>query len=328
MDEDRFYFMTEQAPPALDLSDARRQFSRAGWAVAAILAVGSAAQILCALLIRSLAPELADRGWVFWVNAFAPIYLFGFPCGFLILRRSRRFEGVGEPMNAGLFLRALVVCFPIMYAGNYIGSFINLFLQFITDLPAGNPVESLAASESGFFKILILVVLGPLMEELLFRKLLIDRLRGYGERLAVLASALLFGLFHGNFAQFFYAFGLGLVFGYLYLRSRQLRWSLLLHMFINFIGGVVAPAMVTSSVTDAASLLDFSPAALAYLLCYLGLVITGTVVFIRKYKALRFEPAPEELPRGKRFSTAFLNVGMLLFLLVSLSLFIFNAMYV
>ena len=45
----------------------------------------------------------------------------------------------------------------------------------------------------------------------MFRKLLIDRIVPFGQRVAVVVSGLAFGLFHGNFYQFFYAFSLGAV---------------------------------------------------------------------------------------------------------------------
>ena len=51
----------------------------------------------------------------------------------------------------------------------------------------------------------------------------------------------MFGLFHLNLFQFFYAFGLGLMFGYVYMRTSQLRYSIVMHMIINFNGSVLAP---------------------------------------------------------------------------------------
>lgn len=56
-----------------------------------------------------------------------------------------------------------------------------------------------------------MVVMAPICEEILFRKILIDRIRLYGDKAAILVSSVVFGLSHGNFYQFFYAFGIGLV---------------------------------------------------------------------------------------------------------------------
>ena len=43
-----------------------------------------------------------------------------------------------------------------------------------------------------------------------------------------------------NVFQFFYAFGLGLMFGYVYTRTSRLRYSVAMHMLINLNGSVLA----------------------------------------------------------------------------------------
>ena len=135
----------------------------------------------------------------------------------------------------------------------------------------------------------------------------------------MLVSALIFGLFHGNLSQFFYAVGLGLVFGYVYLRTRQLRWSILLHMIVNFLGSVLAPALVAA---------PNGTFTILYGIALLAASIAGLVLLIWNAQRLRFDPAPEELPQGSRFSTAFLNAGMIIFVLAGLGLMVFSAISV
>ena len=172
-------------------------------------------------------------------------------------------------------------------------------------------------------QVLCMVILAPLFEELVFRRTLIDRMRPYGEKLAVVTTAAMFALFHGNLSQMFYAFTLGLVFGYVYVRTGKLRYTVGLHMLINLLGGVVGP-LLTDWAGDALDLEDVSrlaeaeltPGALAlgaYGLLMIVAAIAGLVLLIARAKRVRFQPAPLELPRGKRFSTAWLNPGMLLF---------------
>ena len=47
-----------------------------------------------------------------------------------------------------------------------------------------------------------------------------------------------------NVFQFFYAFGLGLMFGYVYTRTSRLRYSVAMHMLINLNGSVLAPLVI------------------------------------------------------------------------------------
>ena len=59
------------------------------------------------------------------------------------------------------------------------------------------------------------------------------------------------------------------------------------------------------------------PLVILCALLYLGLFITGLVLFCLRWKRRCIRPAEEPLPRGKRFSTVCLNVGMLLFFVLS-----------
>lgn len=54
----------------------------------------------------------------------------------------------------------------------------------------------------------------------------------------------MFGAFHLNLYQFFYAFFLGAVFGYIYVKTGRLRYTIALHATVNFLGGVAVPALL------------------------------------------------------------------------------------
>ena len=62
-------------------------------------------------------------------------------------------------------------------------------------------------------------LVAPFMEELLFRGVLLRKARRFGDRTAVVFTAVMFGLMHGNLNQFLYAVVIGLVLGYLAVRT-------------------------------------------------------------------------------------------------------------
>ncbi len=299
----------------VDLKSARRSFSRMGFSVFALLAVGSGLQVL----VLNLAPDwLRNSEWGIWLMTFAPLYLAAFPLCLLMMKKIPAQRPDRRPMGAKNWLTVIPVCFFVMYAGNLLGTGINLLLERLAG-GGGNPVMSYAMDDAVVPKILVLAVLAPLLEELVFRRFMIDRMRPYGERLAVVTSALAFGLFHGNFAQFFYAFGLGLVFGYVYLRTGRLRFSAALHMLVNFMGGVLAPMLVERGAED--------PLYLGYAAGIAALALVGMVLFVRQMTRLKFESAPSELPRGSRFKTVYVNPGMALLVLGCLALFAMNSLF-
>lgn len=312
-------------PEPVDLKKAQKVFSRLGFAAMLVFALGSAGQ----LLFSSLTPEpLKESWWYIWVATFVPMYFIAIPAAGLLIRAVPVCRAEGERLETGRFLRLIPICVFMMLLGNYMGIGVNLLLERISGSPTVNPVETYAAQDSLWMRILFMAVLAPLMEELLFRRWFIDRMRIYGERLSVVTTALMFALFHGNFSQFFYAFTLGLVFGYVYLRTGRLRYTIALHAFINFIGSILAPTLLAKAGDSVGAV---TPWQVAYAL-YAGLLLlagaAGLVLLLLRAREIRFEPAEKELPRGSRFRTAWLNPGMglmtVVFLIVIVIVSIWN----
>lgn len=77
-------------------------------------------------------------------------------------------------------------------------------------------------------------LVGPVAEEVVFRGFIMDRLLPYGKGFAIVLSAVLFGVMHGNFLQGLFAFGAGLVFGYVAVEY-SLKWSALIHVINNMV---------------------------------------------------------------------------------------------
>lgn len=115
--------------------------------------------------------------------------------------------------------------------------------------------------------ILNVVVIPPIVEEMLFRGMLLQSLRRFGDGFAVVASALLFGMYHGNFAQTVFAIPAGLIMGFVVIRTNSLLPSILIHVMNNGISvalelvqrfhGKAAAAQVNSTVTLIVMVLGF-----------------------------------------------------------------------
>ncbi len=84
-----------------------------------------------------------------------------------------------------------------------------------------------------FLYFLTIAVIPPLVEELFFRGVVLHSLRKYGDGFAVVGSAILFGLYHGNFVQMVFAFIAGLVMALVVVRTNSLWPSILIHFFNN-----------------------------------------------------------------------------------------------
>ena len=84
------------------------------------------------------------------------------------------------------------------------------------------------------FSFLAAVIAAPILEELLFRGIILDgMLKRYSPAKAILLSAMLFGLIHINPVQVVNAFFLGLLFGWVYWKTGSLRSVMLMHAANN-----------------------------------------------------------------------------------------------
>ena len=169
---------------------------------------------------------LSNTGLMF-ISAVS-MYLIAFPIALALLQAIPKCkEPSGESWGAEGFLVVLVISMGIGLAGL-----------------SGENLEGLLMSSNVWVNLLCTAVLAPVVEELLFRKLLMDRLLGYGEWAAVLVSGFMFGMAHGNFGQFFYAFGLGLVWAYMYAKTGRVSFTIVLHMIFNLMGGVMVTELL------------------------------------------------------------------------------------
>ena len=323
-----------------DLPAAKRVFSRVGLSLTAILAIGLTLSFVISFLM-AVSGEVAffQESWFMWMASFLPLYGIAIPLGLLVMKKLPAEAPEEQKLGVGRGFVFFLICVFLMYAGNIIGTMLSTILSGGT---ATNDIVELV-QDNNPLKVLFVVILAPVLEELVFRKQLLDRTRRYGERAAAMLSAVTFGLLHMNLYQFFYAFALGLVFAYIYLRTGRLRYSAIFHTVINFMGSVIAPWVLQFADVDAlASLdpampteellriyMDILPgmlAVLAYSMVLLGFTIAGLVLFIIKVRRLVWKEGSAQLPKRTAFRTIYCNGGMIAFMTLCLVMIVFNLM--
>lgn len=322
-------------PETVDLKTARKAYSSVGLSLTVVLIVTTLLQ-LAWFYLPGEGSWMTDTSTGYWLGSFLPMYLVAVPLGLLVMRPIPAEAPRQHKLSAKSFFTLLPICFCVMYAGNLLGNLLSMLLS------GGNAENALLgyAMDTNPIKVLFMVILAPLIEEFICRKTVIDRTRCYGEKTAAFLSALVFGLMHQNLFQFFYAFALGYVFAYVYLRTGRLRYSVIFHAIINFMGGVIAPLLL--SVLDMEALEALDPTApteellalyadilpglllyMAYAFALFGLSIAGFVLILIKRKQMVWQEAPRQLPRGQVFKTAYLNAGMIVYILLCLTACIF-----
>ncbi len=333
-------FNTEQQnnERQVDLKKAKKVFSKIGLALCTMILVVYITQIAISVVLVLLKKEaFLETSAGMWLTSMVPMYVFAFPAGLLMLRSIPHNTPEKKDITAGCFIIYVCIAFFLMNIGNYIGVFLSMFLSQGT---AENALDTFAM-DTNPLKILVMVILAPLLEEYIFRKQIIDRTKIYGEKTAVILSGLLFGLFHTNMFQFFYAFLVGVLFAYVYVRTGKLRYPVLIHGIINFCGSVVAPYIISKIDMDTIEKLSTMdpnsvPAEelmeimmpimpgimmlLAYYAVSFGLSVAGFVLYIIKKKNISWTVADSQLPSLEVANTVYMNIGIVLFITITVAL--------
>lgn len=138
-----------------------------------------------------------------------------------------------NPMTPGSFFRLLCVFLSAQFVFQLFAMVLEWLLNMI-GFSAMTAVEMASTTGSTFSMFLYVCFIGPIAEELLFRGIVLRTLKPWGKQTAILISALVFGLFHGNVVQIPFAFAVGVVLGYVAVEY-SIVWAIVLHVINNFV---------------------------------------------------------------------------------------------
>lgn len=261
---------------------------------------------------RWLADLLIRRGAAVALASLSA-YLVSLPLLVLFLKHLPQKQPLKMKMRCRKFLMFFVLSMGLGYIGSFGGAFINQAVSAVT----GKPIELM--NPSGFLlsrlswpNLLYIAVLGPVIEEWIFRKEILNRVRFLGEGGAIVFTAVLFGLLHGNVSQTIFATVIGLIFGYTAVKTGRIFYSVLLHILVNSYSVVT---VLASAQTQSDNLMVRSISVV--LLGILGLsvfvfIIGAVIILIVKWKQAVFRKAemPAEIRRTDLYRAVYLNPGM------------------
>lgn len=311
---------------------AKKQFSKLGLMFFLGTIIIYVAQLIPAVIIQKVKPEWMSHPDISIMISVLPLYLVGMPLLIMLVKKVPAINIERRKMKPGAFVIAVIMCFAVMYISNIVGQIITIIISHLKGGAVQNVVAQMTNETSLWVIILYMVICAPIMEEYIFRKLIVDRTACFGQGVAIVVSGLMFGLFHGNLNQFAYAFTLGIFLAYLYVKTGNIKITIALHMMINFVGGFLSTILfrvVDLEAMDAALaspdpqvMMDYVMNNLGGLIAIMlfaffvfGMLIVGAILLIVNLSMKKFvlEKGEIEIPKGKKFSAVILNVGMILF---------------
>jgi membrane protease YdiL (CAAX protease family) len=246
-------------------------------------------------------------------------YILILPIFIYLMKKIESTDIIKRKIGIKKFFVYLCIALTLMWIGNMVGLIITTILGNTLTNEIVNPIEELIQNSSIYINLIIISIIAPIFEELFFRKLLIDRTIKYGATLSILLSAFIFALFHGNLNQFFYAFLLGAFFAYVYTKTGNIIYTIILHAFVNFYGSVastifnLARGNIEHGITMA-NIGDITIVAL-YMITLIIVWIVGLYAIFTNYKKIELNDEKREIYLEKPVQTVLLNVGMALFII-------------
>lgn len=177
----------------------KQHFKMIGYALFWLIITFQVAQGIVAGLVTFFAPNLLESSWYLGIVLGIGFYGTAFPLFLWVIKKVT--NGPKGPAKK-LSVKQLVSLLFISTGLVYLFAGLSILLEPLIPLTSPFQIGQLTTSFEMLIKslpiLLFLDIFSPIIEEMIFRGVLLDKLRGYGDRRAILFSAVVFALFHGN----------------------------------------------------------------------------------------------------------------------------------
>lgn len=232
------------------------------------------------------------------------------PFGIMALVNKKRYSHPIIPSNSIRPFKCLVwVCFGMLccVGANFAVSYLITFSELLFDIEFTqgellDPDSPLAC----VMCVISTAIIPAICEEFAMRCCSLQLLRKYGKSFAVFAVSIVFGLLHGNVIQFIFAFVVGLVLGFVTVKTDSIVPAVLIHGFNNGVSALNSILTYTSGENTAQTTI---------LIVYAFWAASGiaSLVYLITKGELRKTAKPQNgvLTNGQKF-TAFLFPWMII----------------
>jgi len=159
--------------------------------------------------------------------------------------------------------------------------------------------------QTGIFAFLLMVIAAPILEELIFRGIILDGLlRQYSPVRSIFISSLLFGLVHLNPWQFVTGFVIGIFSGWIYYKTKSLSLSIIIHAAANLTGYISRhfidmDTSINETLTEA-----YGGTTMAILIISGAVIIAGMCIYLLHKEFQKQLPKEDWLRQDEQIATA------------------------
>ena len=134
-----------------------------------------------------------------------------------------------KPAAAAAVVAGLLIC----SGANYLTNILISLMENAGISVDGGVYDTPTTGVSLVYSLLTIGILPAFVEEFALRGIVMQPLRRHGDRFAIVMSACVFGLLHGNLSQFLFAFIVGLAIGFFVVETGSVWVGVAIHMLNN-----------------------------------------------------------------------------------------------
>ena len=317
----------------MELNDIKKRYSYVGFVYFLLTVLTFILQRLAGLLASNQGWVMKD--WTLYLVRMIPMWGIAFPICYLLLKRIPAERPWEENIGIGRVLLVYPKMLVFIIGGSLIGTVLSFIIGLLFNGEVKNATINLIQDQKILPSFVFAVIVAPVMEELCFRKVLIDRLSMYSKKYTIILSGVMFGLFHANLYQFFYACFLGIAFAYVYTKTGKIWYTMMLHAMVNCIHGII-PMFFMGDINlqefqNLSNLDPNDPATVQRLMgvytnpgflmlmgwafLIFAIMIVGIILFIIDFKKIHVDDTNSPLQKPYAVKTIYLNAGMILFII-------------
>lgn len=248
--------------------------------------------------------------WAF--SSIATVLFIGLPfLGTYMVLRKKKITGIlplGTTYNPKASTYLVIAFLPLTLLSTFLINFISLMIQSFMGVEFSSGMEDMAVTSAKdfLFMTLFVAVIPAILEEIAIRGVLLQPLRRFGDGFAIVVSAVIFSLLHGNMVQVPYTVIAGIYFGYVMVATGSLWPSIILHFFNNFYSVMITAFDSNFSMTTANVLT----------LGTLGLMTVAGIFAFNKYRSMNYKvklaKGVNSLKTTEKVTSVFVNIPMIM----------------
>lgn len=277
---------------------------------------------------------------ILWSLQVLGMYIISYPVFHALTKHlPRRDLSEKTRLGFGEFIKVLIAMEGLMMIGSMAAGTVEDLINEFLGITVEDTTSELIGSTNIWIVVLVVVVIGPIFEELIFRKAFVDSIGKYNSRLAIFISGASFALFHGNITQAIYTFAVGLMLAWVYTKTKNILYPIILHMLLNFFGTVPSLLVMESydrisgmtdeelaTSTDPTVMMDLMKVNAVSLMTlgfmFVGGIILLIMIFSGDFKLDRSDEV--KMPFIWKLRTLIFNRGTLVFIIFSIITILVN----